>query len=38
MILIVDGHPVHKSKNVLDYVESQEGRLEIVFLPHMRQT
>ncbi|MDP5211043.1 transposase [Microbulbifer sp. 2205BS26-8] len=33
VILIVDGHPVHKSKKVLDYVESQDGRLEIVFLP-----
>lgn len=33
VILIVDGHPVHKSKKVMEYVESQEGRLEIVFLP-----
>jgi len=33
IILIVDGHPVHKSKKVMDYIESLEGRLEIVFLP-----
>lgn len=33
VILIVDGHPVHKSKKVLDYVESQDGNLEMVFLP-----
>ncbi len=33
VILIVDGHPVHKSKKVMDYIESLEGRLEIVFLP-----
>lgn len=33
VILIVDGHPVHKSKKVTDYIESLEGRLEMVFLP-----
>lgn len=33
VILIVDGHPVHKSKKVMDYIESQRGKLEIVFLP-----
>lgn len=33
VILIVDGHPVHKSKKVMKYIESLEGRLEIVFLP-----
>ena len=33
VILIVDGHPVHKSKKVMDYVESLEGMLEMVFLP-----
>jgi len=33
VILIVDGHPVHKSKKVMNYIESLEGRLEIVFLP-----
>lgn len=33
VILIVDGHPVHKSKRVMEYVESLEGRMEIVFLP-----
>jgi len=33
IILIVDGHPVHKSKKVMEYIESLEGRLEIVFLP-----
>ena len=33
IILIVDGHPVHKSKKVMKYIESLEGKLEIVFLP-----
>lgn len=33
VILIVDGHPVHKSKKVMDYMESLDGLLEIVFLP-----
>jgi transposase len=33
IILIVDGHPVHKSKKVMDYIESMEGKIEIVFLP-----
>ncbi|WP_144407808.1 transposase [Gynuella sunshinyii] len=32
-MLIVDGHPVHKLKKVMRYIESQEGWLEIVFLP-----
>lgn len=33
VILIVDGHPVHKSKKVMDFIESLDGALEIVFLP-----
>ena len=33
VILIVDGHPVHKSKKVMEYIDSLEGRIEIVFLP-----
>lgn len=33
VILIVDGHSVHKSKKVLEYVKSQAGNLEMVFLP-----
>jgi transposase len=33
MILIVDGHPVHKSKKVLNYIDSLDGKLEIIFLP-----
>jgi transposase len=33
VIMIVDMHPVHKSKKVMDYVESLEGKLEMVFLP-----
>lgn len=33
VILIMDGHPVHKSKKVLKYVESLEGQLEIIILP-----
>ncbi len=33
VVLIVDGHPVHKSKKVMDYIEFPEGKLDIVFLP-----
>jgi len=33
IILIVDGHPVHKSKKVTSYIESLEGAIEMVFLP-----
>jgi transposase len=30
---IVDGHPVHKSKKVKDYVESTDGKLKLFYLP-----
>jgi transposase len=33
IILVVDGHPIHKAKLVKAYVESLEGRLKLVFLP-----
>lgn len=33
VVLIVDGHPVHKSKKVTEYIDSLDGRIEIVFLP-----
>jgi len=33
IILVVDGHPTHKSKLVREYVESQEGKLKLVVLP-----
>ena len=33
VILIVDGHPAHKSKKVADYIDSLDGKLEMVFLP-----
>lgn len=33
VILIVDGHPVHKSKKVTAYIESLDGAVELVFLP-----
>ena len=33
VVLIVDGHPVHKSKRVTEYIESLEGKIELVFLP-----
>jgi len=36
VIFIVDGHPVHKSKKVMKYIESLEGKLKIVFLPPYR--
>jgi hypothetical protein len=31
--LVVDGHPVHRSKKVRDFVTAQQGRLELFFLP-----
>lgn len=33
VFVIVDGHPIHKSKLVKDYVASLEGRLKLFYLP-----
>jgi transposase len=33
VFLIVDGHPVHKSKKVKKFVESTKGKLKLFFLP-----
>jgi transposase len=33
IVLIVDGHPIHRSKLVQEYVASTKGLLELVFLP-----
>jgi hypothetical protein len=33
IFLIVDGHPVHKSKMVKKFVESVEGKLQLFLLP-----
>lgn len=33
IILIVDGHPIHKARLVVDYVHSTQGMLELYFLP-----
>ena len=33
VLLIIDGHPVHKSNKVKKFVDDQEGKLEMVFLP-----
>ncbi len=33
IFLVVDGHPIHKAKLVKDYVEQQQGRLKLVYLP-----
>ena len=33
VFVIVDGHPVHKSKLVRDYVATLEGRLKLFYLP-----
>jgi transposase len=33
VFLIVDGHPAHKAKGAMRYVESLGGRLELHFLP-----
>jgi len=33
IFLIVDGHPIHKSRIVQDFVKSTNGRLRLYFLP-----
>ncbi|MDC8450152.1 MAG: IS630 family transposase [Nitrospira sp.] len=33
IVLIVDGHPTHKAKQVQQFVARQAGRLELHFLP-----
>jgi transposase len=33
VILVVDGHPIHKAKLVAEYVASTDGMLELYFLP-----
>jgi transposase len=33
IILVVDGHPVHRSKAVAEFVGSTDGKLELHFLP-----
>lgn len=33
VFLIVDGHPIHKSKLVKDYVASLDGQLKLFYLP-----
>ena len=33
ILLVVDGHPAHKAKVVKRYVESLQGRLELIALP-----
>jgi transposase len=33
IILVVDGHSIHKAKLVREYVDSTDGRLELVCLP-----
>ncbi|MFC3403093.1 IS630 family transposase [Ralstonia solanacearum] len=33
VFVVVDGHPVHRSKPVRTYVESQQGRLKLFYLP-----
>jgi transposase len=33
VFLIVDGHPVHKSKKVKEFVDSTGGKLQLFFLP-----
>lgn len=33
VILIMDGHPVHKAKKVLEYIETKKGKLKMFLLP-----
>jgi len=31
--VVVDGHPIHKAKLVMDYVNSLDGKLKLFYLP-----
>jgi len=33
VFVIVDGHPIHKSKLIKEYVASQEDKLKLFYLP-----
>lgn len=33
IVLVVDGHPIHKAKLVKEFVEQQSGQLKLVLLP-----
>ena len=33
VILIMDGHPVHKANKVIEYIDSKSGKLRIFLLP-----
>jgi len=33
IFLVVDGHPVHRIRQVQDFVKSTEGRLRLFYLP-----
>jgi DDE superfamily endonuclease len=38
VLLVLDGHPVHRSKAVKQFAESTGGRLRLCFLPGMRRS
>lgn len=33
IIMVVDGNSIHKAKSIKSYVESTQGRLELIYLP-----
>ncbi|WP_432207814.1 transposase [Burkholderia pyrrocinia] len=33
IFLVLDGHPIHKSRLVLNFVKAQKGRLKLFYLP-----
>lgn len=33
IFLVVDGHPVHKAKLIKEFVQAQQGRLKLFYLP-----
>ena len=33
VILIMDGHPVHKANKVIEYIDSKNGKIRIFLLP-----
>ena len=37
VFVVVDGHPIHKSKLMREYIESQAGRLQLFLPPYLTQ-
>jgi hypothetical protein len=38
VLLVLDGHPVHRSNAVKQFAAATDGRLRLCFLPGMRRS